>query len=256
MTTTLEKPIVQQPSVEPSQTKSLLPETLRSVPLHFEEPTRRLWTRADYHKAGELGFFGMEERLELINGEVWKKMSPQGAPHAFGVGVVAEVLRGAFPAGFHIREEKPLVLTDLTEPIPDVMAVRGTLRQNPGFATSANAALVVEISASSLKFDQTYKAEAYARSGIPDYWVLNQRARQLEVRREPGLLGDGQWGYRSLQIVLADGQISPLAAPQVVINVADLLPSLPQTSPAATSDDSAVNTADLQPNVSDTPQND
>ena len=255
MTTTLEQPTVQQPTIEPSQAGALLSKTLTPEPLHSEEPTRRLWTRADYHKAGELGFFGMEERLELINGEIWKKMSPQGAPHAFGVGVVAEVLRGSFPAGFHIREEKPLVLTDLTEPIPDAMVVRGTLRQNPGFATSANAVLVVEISASSLKFDQTVKAESYARSGIPNYWILNQRARQLEVRREPGLLGDGQWGYRSRQIVSADGQVSPPAAPDVVINVADLLPSLPQSPLAVPGNSTPVAQGQLG-TASDAPQND
>ena len=256
MTTTLEKPTVHQPVVEPPQIESVLSETLQSEPLHFEEPTRRLWTRADYHKAGELGFFGMEERLELINGEVWKKVSPQSVPHSSATVLTGEALRSAFGANFHVREEKPIVLNDLTEPEPDVVVVRGTARQLMGHPTVANAVLVMEVSETTLKFDQTYKAEAYARSGIPDYWVLNQRARQLEVRRQPGLLGDGQWGYRSLQIVSDSGQVSPLAAPNVVINVADLLPSLPAPSSTTEANDPTPDTTNLQANTPDAPQND
>ena len=226
MTTTLEKPVVQP---LPEQRSS---QHCQSEPVNSEYPTRRLWTRADYHKAAEMGFFGPEERLELINGEVWRKVSPQGFPHSSATVLTGEALRHAFGAGFHVREEKPIVLNDLTEPEPDVVVVRGTARQLLGTPTSANIVLVVEISESTLKFDQTIKVEMYARSGISDYWILNRRARQLEVRRTPGLLADGQWGYRFLQIFSEDDQVSPLTAPDVVINVADLLP----TSPAPASD--------------------
>ena len=136
-------------------------------------------------------------------------------------------MRGIFTTGFHIREEKPLVLNDMTEPEPDVVVVCGTARNTPNHPTPANAILVLEVSPSTLTFDQTEKSVAYARSGIADYWILNLRARQLEVRRDPGPMNSGEHGYRSLQILLEDGEVSPLAAPDVTVRVADLLPSLP-----------------------------
>src|SRR5579871_2515186 len=94
-------------------------------------PSRRLWTRAEYHRAAELGLFGPTERLELLEGEVFTKMSPQSNQHAWSISLAAEMLRTVFGAGFHIREEKPLVLSDLSEPEPDIVVVRGALRDTP-----------------------------------------------------------------------------------------------------------------------------
>lgn len=174
-----------------------------------------------------MGLFHPNERLELIEGEIIKKVSPQSRPHAFAIARTAEIMRNTFNRAFHIREEKPIVLNDMTEPEPDIVVVRGTLLATPDHPTPANAVLVIEVSLSTLTFDRTEKAASYARSGIEDYWVLNLRARQLEVRRDPGPMNDGEHGYRFLQIVLENGAVSPLAAPEATIRVADLLPSLP-----------------------------
>ncbi len=187
-------------------------------------PSKRLWTRAEYHRAAELGLFGPTERLELLEGEVITKVSPQSDPHASGITLSAEVLRTAFGVGFHVREEKPLVLSDLSEPEPDIVVVRGSARNNPRHPTPANAVLVMEVAESTIRFDQGEKATTYARAGIADYWILNLRQRQLEVRRDPGLLGSGEQGYRSLQIVTPEEEIAPLAAPDQAIRAADLLP--------------------------------
>ena len=185
---------------------------------------RWLWTRKTYYQAAEAGIFGPNERLELIEGEVIRKVSPQSDPHAYSVIQSAEIMRQIFRQGFHVREEKPMVLSDTTELEPDVAVVRGTLRQAHRHPRPENIALLIEVSVSTVKFDQTRKAELYARAGIADYWLLNMPARQLEVRRDPGLLDNGKVGYRSIQIIPADGQISPLAMPDVMVSVADMLP--------------------------------
>src|SRR5437899_3061139 len=46
----------------------------------------RRWTRKEYHRAAELGLFQPDERLELLDGEILQKMSPQNPPHAVGIG--------------------------------------------------------------------------------------------------------------------------------------------------------------------------
>ncbi|HLK58164.1 MAG TPA: hypothetical protein VKU00_16475, partial [Chthonomonadaceae bacterium] len=74
-----------------------------------ELPPSRLWTREEYHRAAENDIFRADERLELLNGKVICKMSPQSNPHVVGVGLSAETLRAAFGVGFHVREEKPMV---------------------------------------------------------------------------------------------------------------------------------------------------
>lgn len=48
-----------------------------------ERPIARRWTVDEYHHAGDAGLFGFEERLELLNGEIIRKMSPQGTSTCF-----------------------------------------------------------------------------------------------------------------------------------------------------------------------------
>ena len=195
-----------------------------------QSPQTRLWTREEYHRAADCGVFRPDERLELLEGELIYKMSPQSNPHAAGVGLSAEILRDAFGKGFSIREEKPIVLSHRSEPEPDIVLVAGSARQNPRHPTPQNALLVMEISESTLAFDQNQKAAAYARSGVKDYWILNLRQRRLEVRRNPGLIGTDEYGYHSLLLYTEDQSASPLAPPHLSISVADLLPSLPPST--------------------------
>jgi hypothetical protein len=55
----------------------------------------RRWTREEYYRAAELGLFRPEERLELLDGEIIRKMT-QKPPHAVAVGQAADVLTQAF----------------------------------------------------------------------------------------------------------------------------------------------------------------
>src|SRR5579871_258949 len=188
-------------------------------------PRKRLWTRAEYHRAAEVGLFRPEERLELLEGELIYKMSPQSNPHATGIGLAADALRDAFGSNFHIREEKPMILSDLSEPEPDVAVVRGKRRGRLQHPTPEEVALVLEVSESTLAFDRREKAVAYARSGVAEYWILNLPQRRLEVHRDPGETGPGEWGYRTLHIVTEAEQVTPLSLPETRISVAEMLPS-------------------------------
>jgi Uma2 family endonuclease len=59
----------------------------------------------------------------------------------------------------------------------------------------------------------------YARSGIPEYWVVDIPNRLLHVFREPT-----ETGYASEMILTPEEEVRPLAAPESAIRVADLLP--------------------------------
>jgi Uma2 family endonuclease len=190
-----------------------------------EPPCARKWTRAEYHRAAEVGLFRPDERLELLEGEIIWKMSPQSDPHAAGVSLAADALREIFTRSYHVREEKPLVLSDSSEPEPDIVVVRGSLRATPRHPTPENTVLVMEVSETSLAYDRTVKAAAYAGSGLQEYWILNLRQRQLEIRRDPGLVGIDEYGYRFLQLIMADGEAAPLEAPDRPIQILDMLPS-------------------------------
>lgn len=175
------------------------------------------WTREEYYQLAEKGFFPPGKRVELIDGVIYE-MSPQKSPHATGISLVLDALRAAFPQGHHVRVQLPLALSDDSEPEPDLAVVSGTPRD---YAKDhpKTAVLIVEISDSSSFHDRERKRSRYARSAIPEYWIVDVAGKQLEVYRNPG-----EGGYQTRLILKAGDTVVPLASPEAAIPVADLLP--------------------------------
>ena len=176
----------------------------------FTEPTPYQWTREEYYKMGELGFF-KQKRVELIEGEVFK-MSPIYSPHMTGVTLADDVLREVFGKGWVIRVQGPLSLGTNSDPEPDIAIVAGKARDFKD-AHPTTAALIIEIADSSLAYDRNTKASLYAKSGIADYWIVNLRKRQVEVHRRPMADAAAKSGftYADKMIFTEDQSISPLA---------------------------------------------
>jgi Uma2 family endonuclease len=187
-------------------------------------PRLRLWTREEYYKMAEAGVFRPGERVELIGGRI-VMMSPQNSPHFTAICLVEDGLRTIFGTGYVVRVQGPLDLNPSSQPEPDIAVVRGSVRDYAS-AHPTTALLIVEISESSLAFDQGEKASLYASAGIPDYWIVNLLDRRLEIYRNPVAM-TGQpygYGYRTGTHYFAADVVVPLVAPQGTIKVADLLP--------------------------------
>jgi len=145
-------------------------------------------------------------------------MSPEKSRHAAAVDLVQEALRCAFGSGFTVRAQHPLALSDTSEPEPDVAVVVGSPRDYTD-EHPASAALVVEVSDTSLAYDRTRKLAVYARCGLPEYWILNLIEARLEVHRNP--TGDS---YGSSTVLDKDATVTPLGAPGAAVALSDLLP--------------------------------
>jgi len=174
-------------------------------------------TREDYHRLWEEGFFPPDKRMELINGIV-HEMPTQDSRHSGTIQAAQEELRRVFLEGFHLRIQMPLGLDLWSEPVPDLAVVSGHWRDYLG-AHPTTATLVVEVAASSVRLDREDKRLLYAAAGIPEYWILFVKTKQLEILRDPRA-GD----YRSRAILKPGDTVAPLAAPEALIRVADLLP--------------------------------
>jgi Uma2 family endonuclease len=182
-----------------------------------ETPWR--WTQETYHRAIDLGLFREDEHLELIRGEIYHKM-PMKRPHAAALSKTDACLRRCFGEGFYVLTQLPVRLSHDGEPEPDAAVVRGGPDDFAEHPTEADLLLVVEVSDTTLAFDQSTKALLYAEAGIAEYWIVNLSERVVEVRREPR-----EDGYRSLRIYDATESVAPLAAPQNPIAVAQMLPA-------------------------------
>jgi len=185
--------------------------------------TRR-WTRKEYERLVELGIIRDDEPIELIGGQLIVA-EPKGSPHATAVELTAQALRVAFGPGWAVRAQNPIALDDESEPEPDVLVVPGTLRDYRD-AHPSSAALVVEVSETTLAFDRRHKASLYARAGVADYWIVNLVDRRLEVHRHPIADSSAEfgWRYAGVTILSLDASVSPLARPDAAVPVSALFP--------------------------------
>jgi Uma2 family endonuclease len=174
------------------------------------------WTREEYERMAEDGYFRPDERVELVDGIIYE-MSPQKSWHAAAIQAFQEYLGPAFKDGYNLRVQMPLALSLHSEPEPDLAVVQGHWRDYRDFHPSI-AALVVEVADTTLLHD-CEKGATYAQAGIPDYWILNRIDACLEVYREPS-----NGAYQSRTILNTGDSVSPLACPEASILVANLLP--------------------------------
>jgi Uma2 family endonuclease len=137
-------------------------------------------------------------------------------------------------AGKALRQQLPwrqhgvLALPALTcAPEPDVALVAlDTPTNETGRPMSA--ALVVEVAESSLASDRDRKGPLYAAGGIQEYWLVNLPDRCLAVYRQsvPDTTAFSGWRYQERQVLREGERVAPLVAPEVVITVDELLPTL------------------------------
>ena len=168
-----------------------------------------------------LGVLHEDEPVELLGGRL-VVTEPGGGPHATAIDLAAEALRRVFGEGWRVRVRLPLALGGDSVPEPDVAVVRGAARDYRG-AHPSGAALVVEVAGASLRLDRTSRASVYACAGIGDYWIVNLAERALELHRGPVSHG-GRGRYLVAQVARSGDSVSPLAAPDARVAVADLLP--------------------------------
>lgn len=177
---------------------------------------RRRFTVDEYHRMAEVGILGADERVELLDGDV-VEMSPTGDRHVEGVNRCGRAYAAAWAAGrLTISTQNPARLGDHNEPLPDVALVPPEVVGAPRLGEIL---LAIEVADSSVEDDRAIKVPLYARSGIPETWLLNVRDGALEVYQEPGPAG-----YVRTSTLQPEQQVAAVAFPDIVLRVGDLLP--------------------------------
>jgi Uma2 family endonuclease len=181
--------------------------------------------RREYDCLVELGVFD-DERVELLSG-LLVAMSPQGPEHAEVTGYLAERLSVALAGRARVRAHSPLSLSDESEPQPDVavVAMGDYTRSHP-----TRALLVIEVaepaSDSQLRKDRELKAQLYAATGIPEYWLVDLVARVVHVYRTPAV---SSWPapsaprYADVSSLAHGSVLCPQEFPDVAIDVAEVI---------------------------------
>lgn len=138
-----------------------------------------------YEKLVEAGVFGDTSPLFLWEGQLVIPMT-KGPGHGYPLSALHAQLFRLLPEGWHVRQEIPVKILEHSEPEPDLSVVRGALTDFKTRTPEAgDVAIAIEVSATSLKFDSGEKKTAYARAGLPVYWIVNVPGKRLEVYNGP-----------------------------------------------------------------------
>jgi len=184
-------------------------------------PTRRRFDVDEYHAMVRAGILMEGDRVELIDGEI-VEMHSIGSRHLSCVMRLTRLLVTALVDQADVSIQSSLRLDRYSEPEPDVVVLR---RRHDDYAQALpgppDALLVIEVADSSLAYDRTVKLPLYARTGVPEVWIVDLDARAVEVHTRPSADGYGQCQR------VTSGKQSPSSFPHLPIEVGDILPPEP-----------------------------
>jgi Uma2 family endonuclease len=184
------------------------------------ELKRHLWTLEQYHQAIEAGVFAEDDPFELIHGELIE-MSPIGPGHAYSVAQIARLFAASLDGQAIVWPQNPVSLAgSRSAPQPDVALLRlPASRYARALPNAEDVLLVVEVADSSLEYDREIKLPLYAEAGVPEAWIINLRAKSLEIHREPS-----GGAYASARTLAPGESAAPLAFPELAVRLEDLIP--------------------------------
>lgn len=141
---------------------------------------RRLFTVSEYNKMAEAGILP-ERGVELINGEIIN-MSPIGSKHAVVVNKLNWFLNRTLDEGLFVQVQNPIVLSDLSEPEPDLALIRHWPDYYKNhLPTGTDVVLIIEVSDTTFNYDTKLKRDLYASADVPEYWVIDLNKQKVHV---------------------------------------------------------------------------
>jgi Uma2 family endonuclease len=182
------------------------------------EVNKKLFTVDEYYQMAAAGILRPEDRVELIDGEI-VQMSPIGDRHALCVMIATNLFARALGTEALINVQNPLRLNKYTEPQPDIVVLKPrTDYYKHQQIRPEDTLLVVEVSDSSVRYDQKIKLPRYAAAGIPEVWIENLQMDELLVYRDLK-----EQSYTVCLTLRRSDSVSPGAFSDVSFRIDDLL---------------------------------
>ncbi|MCB0062485.1 MAG: Uma2 family endonuclease [Caldilineaceae bacterium] len=185
----------------------------------------RRFSLTEFQHLVELGIFGEDERIELLDG-LLVEMSPINPRHAECVDNLNETFTVLLHRKARVRVQSPITLEgQSSQPQPGVsVAVRRAEGYGERHMNAAEIFLLIEVADSSLNSDQTDKLKLYAAAGIPEYWIVNLVDNQLEVYQEPYFSATGEGAYKRKRTYSREETVAPQSFPECEVALTDILP--------------------------------
>lgn len=195
-------------------------EWLLTAPLRL--PVRR-FSLEEYHRLIEIGFFRDDERVELIEG-ILVPMPPMSSRQAACIRQLQNRFTLDLQGQAVVSVQLPLTIVKRTsEPEPDIALLKpdpdGYSQRHP---LPADVLLALEVSYTTLDYDDGDKRRLYARAGIQEYWIVNLNDNSVIVYREPSASRQRDADYESKQTYRGGDRLTPLALPKYSLAVDEI----------------------------------
>lgn len=179
----------------------------------------RQWTVADYHRMLDAGILNEDDRVELINGQIFE-MSPQRPPHTTATKRAYDYLKPLLLNKADVRSQSPVTLSLYSEPEPDIAVVAiDEFEYSERHPNPDEIFLIIELADSTIVRDLGEKESTYAQANIQDYWVVDVRKRIVHILRRP--IGGT---YQQKRLLDESNSCSLLAFPDIDVSINRLLP--------------------------------
>jgi Uma2 family endonuclease len=180
---------------------------------------RRRFTIEEYHRMGEAGILGCDERLELIAGHIVVR-EPIDSRHAATVDHLTRLWTSRLGERAIVRVQNPVVLPQhASEVQPDIMllAPRADFYSS-AHPTPVDVLLLIEVADTSLLLDRRVKMPLYARGGVREAWLCDLTTGRVDVHRDPTA---GR--YATIRTLTGAQSLTVSAFPDVTLTVDELL---------------------------------
>ena len=148
------------------------PTTVAAAPVCAQEsPELYRFRLEQYEQMGRAGILTEEDRVELVEGVLYRKPMKKGT-HSIAARETAAALARTIPAeSYFVTREDPVRIPGRAGmPEPDVSVVRGKSRDYSEQPAASDVALVVEVGEKSLtRWDLTRSSECTPAAAIPVY---------------------------------------------------------------------------------------
>jgi Uma2 family endonuclease len=179
--------------------------------------TRHRFTLDDWHQMIETGVLRKDQRLELLDGEIYE-MAPIYPPHQSVVDRLNFLLITRLGERAIVRTQGAVPARPRSEPQPDVAILQ---RREDFYRTAHPEAdevfLIIEVSDTTLERDHA-KLRLYASAGMREVWIVDLGTERIEVHRTPG-----ETGYAQVRFVARGEGLACAAFPDVRLTVDEIL---------------------------------
>ncbi len=179
---------------------------------------KRYFNVDEYYRMARAGVLKPEDRVELIEGEIIK-MSPIGSPHAACVSRLDDLLHDLDKRKVMVRIQNPIRLDNFSEPVPDVAILKPRRDYySARHPIPSDVLVIIEVANTSVVADRHIKIPLYARSLIPEVWLVNLPKKVIETYFNPG-----EGSYRNSRKYKRGETVVAHSVPGLKFEVKDIL---------------------------------